>query len=80
MVFLSSPHMASAGDEEPDFLDRPMPNSPRGLMRAQLKVSHPPTFQAKEDSNVRSIRRDSGTFDRKILRFIRRHAGSSEKY
>lgn len=55
MLVLSSPHLATTGEKEPDLLDSPMHDSSRSLCRSELEVCHPCTLEGQKHAYVRPV-------------------------
>src|SRR2546428_8736277 len=63
-TFLLAPHLASAGQEVPDLLDRPVLDGPGDVPRRELEVGHAPSGKPEQHANIGPIRSDAGTLPR----------------
>jgi hypothetical protein len=59
VVFLLSPHLPTACDEKPEFLDGSMSDRFRDLAWPEFEVSHPTARKLQQNADVGSIGRNS---------------------
>lgn len=65
---LFAPHFAAAGNDEPDFLNRPVGHGPRSPSGPQLEMRHSASRQAQEHADIETVWSDNGSPGRELHR------------
>jgi hypothetical protein len=77
---LLTPHLATAGDEVPDFFDGPMHNRFRCLARCKREVRHSPKRQSEQDPYIGPVRGNRRALPWQMFRVEIRHPSPFAPY